>query len=220
MYGTLIRFAAHTGLRAGEIGALRLGRLDLLRGKVGVAESLADVGSHLEFGSTKTYARRHVPLPSFLRDELRQSLALRPCSTDDLVFSAPRGGPLRHGLFYKRSFKPAVAAAGLPEQLRFHDLRHTYARVLHGLYRGPLCGDAKDGVTPRSRLPTTPTAACSPSATPISPTGSRPLPAWRCGLFVDQARAGGRGPIAEIACDLRFWWSPRSDSNRRPAHYE
>ncbi len=116
MYGTLIRFAAHTGLRAGEIGALRLGRLDLLRGKVGVAESLADVGSHLEFGSTKTYARRHVPLPSFLRDELRQSLALRPCSTDDLVFSAPRGGPLRHGLFTSapsswRSPRPAFPSS-------------------------------------------------------------------------------------------------------------
>ena len=33
MYATLIRFAAYTGLRAGEIGALRLGRLDLLRAR-------------------------------------------------------------------------------------------------------------------------------------------------------------------------------------------
>lgn len=91
MYATLIRFAAYTGLRAGEIGALRLGRLDLLRGSVEVAESLADIGGRLEFGPTKTYARRHVPLPPFLRDELGEYLALRRRNTDDLVFSAPRG---------------------------------------------------------------------------------------------------------------------------------
>ncbi len=127
MYATLIRFAAYTGLRAGEIGALRLGRLDMLGGTVEVAESLADLGGHLEFGATKNYARRHVPLPPFLRDELGEYIALRRRNTDDLVFSAPRGGPLRHGLFYRRAFKPAVLAAGLSEGLRFHDLRHTYA---------------------------------------------------------------------------------------------
>lgn len=127
MYGTLIRFAAYTGLRAGEIGALRLRRVDLLRGQVEVAESLADVGGHLQYGPTRTYARRHVPLPPFLRDELGEQLALRRRGPDDLLFSAPRGGPLRHGLFYRRSFKPAAPAAGLPEALRFHDLRYSYA---------------------------------------------------------------------------------------------
>ncbi len=30
-YGLLVRFAALTGLRAGEIGALRVGRVDILR---------------------------------------------------------------------------------------------------------------------------------------------------------------------------------------------
>ena len=78
-------------------------------------------------GATKNYARRHVPLPPFLRDELGEYLALSRRNTDDLVFSAPKGGPLRHGLFHRRAFKPAVLAAGLPEGLRFHDLRHTYA---------------------------------------------------------------------------------------------
>jgi len=37
-YGLLVRFAALSGLRAGEIGAVRVGRLDLLRGRVEVAE--------------------------------------------------------------------------------------------------------------------------------------------------------------------------------------
>lgn len=126
-YGTLIRFAAYTGLRAGEIGAVRVGRLDLLRGSVEVVESLSDVGGRLQFGATKTYARRHVPLPPFLRDELGRYLAGRPADAEALVFTAPKGGPLRHNLFYRNKYKPALPGAGLPDGLRFHDLRHTYA---------------------------------------------------------------------------------------------
>lgn len=126
-YGTLVHFAAYTGLRAGEIGALRAGRIDFLRGRVEVAESLADVGGNLVFGPTKTYARRHAPLAGFLREELAQHLADRPRDPEALVFTAPLGGPLRHNAFYRQRFKPAVKAAGLPEGLRFHDLRHTFA---------------------------------------------------------------------------------------------
>lgn len=126
-YDTLVRFAAYTGLRAGEIGGLRSARLDLGQGVVEVAESLAEVNGTLIFGPTKTYARRHVPLPPFLRDELEIYVGGRPVVPDDLVFTAKQGGPLRHNLFSRRVFKPAVRAAGLPEAFRFHDLRHTYA---------------------------------------------------------------------------------------------
>lgn len=126
-YDTLIRFAAYTGLRAGEIGGLRAARLDLGQGVVEVAESLADVNGTLIFGPTKTYARRHVPLPPFLRDELEIYVRGRSLDPEALVFTAKKGGALRHNLFSRRVFKPAVRAAGLPEGFRFHDLRHTYA---------------------------------------------------------------------------------------------
>lgn len=126
-FGTLVRFAAYTGLRAGEIGALKVRRLDLLRGNVEVVESVAEVNGHLITGPTKTFANRRVPLPPFLRDELAAYLVGRPTGPEDHVFTAPTGGPLRHNLFSRRHFKPAVRAAGLPADLRFHDLRHTYA---------------------------------------------------------------------------------------------
>lgn len=126
-YGTLVRFAAYSGLRAGEIGALRIRRLDLVRGSVEVAESLADIRGQMVFGSTKTYARRHVPLPKFLRDEMEEFVRGRRSDLDGLVFTNMGGGPLRHNWFSKARFKPAIAAAGLPSDLRFHDLRHTYA---------------------------------------------------------------------------------------------
>jgi integrase len=50
-------------------------------------------------------------------------------TTRGLVFSSAEGQPLRRN-FYRRHFKPAVRNAGLPEALRFHDLRHTCAAIL------------------------------------------------------------------------------------------
>jgi integrase len=129
-YGLLIRFAAYTGLRAGEIGALRVRRLDFLRSTVEVAESATEVNGELVYGPTKNYHRRSVPLPPFLRDDLAGLLRSRPHDPDSFVFTAPEGGPLRHNNFYRRHFKPAVLRAGLPDDLRFHDLRHSFAGFL------------------------------------------------------------------------------------------
>ncbi|HEV2368326.1 MAG TPA: site-specific integrase [Acidimicrobiales bacterium] len=129
-YRTLVLFAAYTGLRAGEIGAVRMGRLDLLRGGVEVRESLAEVNGKLIFGSTKTYANRTVGLPPFLRDKLAAHVSDREWRAEDLVFTGPSGAPVRHNLFYTRQFKPAVVRAGLPRGFRFHDLRHSCAAIL------------------------------------------------------------------------------------------
>ena len=129
-YGVLVRFAAYTGLRAGEIAALRVKRLDLLRGTVRVVEAASEVGGRLIAGPTKTHAERTVRLPRFLRDELAAYLASPPRDRDAFVFTAPKGGPLRHHNFYQRQFCPALVRACLPAQIRFHDLRHTCASLL------------------------------------------------------------------------------------------
>jgi integrase len=129
-FRVLVLFAAYTGLRAGEIGALRVGRLDLSRGTALVRESLADVKGKLVFGPTKTYAHRSARLPRFLCDELAGHLAGRQHDPTDLVFTTTTGRPIRHNLFYARHFKPAVLRAALPPALRFHDLRHTSAALL------------------------------------------------------------------------------------------
>jgi integrase len=129
-YDMVVTFAAYTGLRAGEIGALRVRRLDLLRGTVDVAEALKDHHGRMVMGPTKSKQRRTVPLPRFLCEEMASYLADRPHGPDDLVFTAPDGGLLNHNNFYKRRFRPAVARAGLPDALRFHDLRHTYVAIL------------------------------------------------------------------------------------------
>lgn len=128
--GLLVRLAAYTGLRAGELGALRVGRVDTLHRRLTVAESLADVGGHLSFGPTKNSRERVVGVPAFLIEPLRDHLATRPADPGALVFVGPEGGPMRHANIYRRHFRPAVARAGIPAATRFHDLRHTCAALL------------------------------------------------------------------------------------------
>jgi integrase len=129
-YPTLVRFAAYTGLRPCELVALRVGRLDLLRGTVRVAEAAPEVAGRLEWGGVKTHEARTVRLPRFICDELGAYLAGRPHGRDDLVFTAPLGEPLRESKFVPGYFKPAARAAGLPATLRFYDLRHTAASLM------------------------------------------------------------------------------------------
>jgi len=130
-YDLLVYLLAYGGLRWGEAAALRRGRCHLLRSRIEVAESLAEVGGRLHFGPTKTYQRRTVVLPGFLRDRLAAHLARRvPPGPEALVFTAPDGGPLRHANFRKRTWLPALEAAALPPNVRIHDLRHTCAALL------------------------------------------------------------------------------------------
>ena len=90
-YELLVRFAAYTGLRAGELVALRVRHLNLLRRRCEVGESATEVDGRLVWEPTKTYARRTVPLPGFLCEQLAAYLAERPHGPDDLVFSGPAG---------------------------------------------------------------------------------------------------------------------------------
>jgi len=129
-YATLIRFAAYSGLRPSELTALRVGRLDLLRGSARVVEATPEIDGRLHWGGVKTHESRTVRLPRSISEELAADLAGRPRDPEALVFTAPLGGPLRPHTWVKSFFKPAVRAVGLPEGLRLYDLRHTCASLL------------------------------------------------------------------------------------------
>jgi integrase len=132
-YSLLVRVAAWSGLRAGEIGALRVGRIDLPSGRLEVAESVSEIHGELVYGSPKTYSRRRVALPGPLFEELLRHLdTIDDGDPDRLVFGSPSGGPLRHNNFLRRHYKPAVARAGIDPRTRFHDLRHTAAALMIG----------------------------------------------------------------------------------------
>jgi integrase len=124
-YRAFVPLGAYGGLRSGELFALRRGRLDLVRGRVDVAETAVEIAGHFHFGPPKTRAgRRSVPLPPFVVDELAQHVA--DTAVDELVFPAPEGGPVRASLFRRRTWEPAVNKAELAP-LRPPDLRHTVA---------------------------------------------------------------------------------------------
>jgi integrase len=145
-YSTLVLFAAYSGLRAGEIGALRVRDVDLLHRCVTVRASLSDVNGKQEEGTPKNGKVRKVAIPRQVVDLLTEHLAGK--KLDDLAFPGPSGGYLRHGNFYGRVYRPAVVRlverGELPEvekkgkgtlpqdkaDLRFHDLRHTCASLL------------------------------------------------------------------------------------------
>ncbi|MBV8162447.1 MAG: site-specific integrase [Acidimicrobiia bacterium] len=132
-FGLLVEFAAFTGLRAGEIAALRVGSVDLRDGAVSVVRSGSTVRGQWIEGEPKTKAGRRIVLVNrALLERIRDHVEHRLLDRDGYVFAGPNGGPLKYGSFYSLHFKPAVEAV-LPERLhglRFHDLRHTYASLL------------------------------------------------------------------------------------------
>ena len=64
----MVRFLAYTGLRWGEMSALRVGAIDMLRRRVHVHQAVAEVRGKLVFSTPKSYERRSVPFPAFLAD--------------------------------------------------------------------------------------------------------------------------------------------------------
>ncbi|MBA2528502.1 MAG: site-specific integrase [Euzebyales bacterium] len=122
-----MRFTAYTGLRWGEVAALRVGDVDLLRGAVTVARSLERGGT---LKDTKTHGRRIVHLEQALRNELAVHIQTELLLPADHVWTAAQGGPLSYTNFRRRVWQPAVMAAGIDASLRFHDLSHTCASWL------------------------------------------------------------------------------------------
>ncbi len=136
-YEPLVYVLAYGGLRWGEAAALRRGRCDLLRSRIEVRESVAEVSGSLHLGATKTYRSRVIVIPTFLRDMLSDYFEATGGGVDDFVFRSPEGEPIRNSNFRHRTWRRALAAAKLPADLRIHDLRHTCAALLISQGEGP-----------------------------------------------------------------------------------
>lgn len=125
-YQLLVRVLAYTGLRFGEAAALRVRRVDLLRRRIEIAESVSEVNGEAVFGSPKTHQRRSVPLPRSLVEPMAAHIAGK--GPDHLVFTSPEGRLLRNQNFRRRTFTKAAESIGVP-RLTPHDLRHTAASL-------------------------------------------------------------------------------------------
>lgn len=131
-YRVMILVLAYSGLRWGEAIALRRCSCELLRRRLHVTESIAEIGSDLIWGTPKTHRVRTVSLPPFVCEELAAHLAeVVDSDPDALVFATPTGRVWRKSDFRRRIWKPAVeAATGVPSDLTPHELRHTAASLL------------------------------------------------------------------------------------------
>ncbi len=130
--------AVTTGLRRGEILALRWEDLDLELGQVVVCRSLEQTKNGLRFKSPKTErGRRMVTLPGITLAELKSHkatqaqdrLALGPAYEDHgLVCPRIDGSPWPPDAF-STAFADLIRKSDLPH-VRFHDLRHSHATQL------------------------------------------------------------------------------------------
>ena len=136
----VILLAVATGLRRGELLALRWSDLDLESGLLSVNRAIEETGAGIGFKAPKTArSRRTLPLPQIAVEALRlhrcaqaeRRLTLGPAYFDaDLVFATPEGKPWFPSNF-DRAWRTFKRAHGFT--FRFHDLRHTHASLLLAL---------------------------------------------------------------------------------------
>ncbi|MGI8406958.1 MAG: tyrosine-type recombinase/integrase [Actinomycetota bacterium] len=129
-FRALVLLAAYGGLRFGELAGLRRARVDLLRGRVHVRETLVEVNGQLSLGEPKTTrSRRDVPLPRTIMREIEVHLQrFTETENNAPVFTGPKGALLCRAGFRRCWWLPATSAAGL-DGLRFHDLRHSFVSI-------------------------------------------------------------------------------------------
>ena len=141
----VIYCALNTGLRQAELLGLRWRDIDLERKSISVCRALYKRQGKCEFREPKTkHSKRSIPmtqnLAAYLREYRggRESLSLhlgRLVKLDDLVFSNAEGEALDPSVL-SHTFQRIVKKAGL-ENVRFHDLRHTFASLMLSHHAAP-----------------------------------------------------------------------------------
>ena len=127
-YRALVLTAGLTGLRQGELFALRWSDVDLAEGVVTVRRKRLRLasGEVIEDDPKSRAGLRKVTMPGMLVAELDRHLRVYGggAGRDGYVFTSAAGEPIERSNFRQRVWMPATRSVGL-DGLRFHDLRHT-----------------------------------------------------------------------------------------------
>ena len=161
-FEALYVLAISTGMRQGELLALRWRDVDLAGRSLRVTGSIQYVRGHgLSLSSPKTRAsRRQVMLSRIAVDALERRKEAQTQERErsgnkwedsDFVFTTRNGKALYAKNIRRSSFRKVLVAAALP-RIRFHDLRHTAATLLLGQGVHPkivseMLGHASIGIT-------------------------------------------------------------------------
>jgi integrase len=174
--------ASTTGLRQGELYGLKWEDVDLDGGYLSVQRTIIEIDGVVSEGAPKTKkGKRRADLPAIaveaLEDHRRRMLAEGHAGST-YIFCDTTGGPLRRQNVLRRSFRPILKAAELP-QIRFHDLRHTCATWLfsmgiHAKVVQERLGHSKIGITLDTYSHVLPTMQGEAAAAFDSAIGPRP----------------------------------------------
>jgi integrase len=134
----MVETAINTGLRWGELIALKPRHLDLFKRTLTVEETVVEVSiKNSPTGArmlTKPYPKdneaRTMGLPADLVGQLTAWIGSRRLGPDDLLFATREGTPMSRNTFRTRIWLPAVKASGVGFDVRVHDLRHAHASWL------------------------------------------------------------------------------------------
>jgi integrase len=124
---TLVTLAVLTGLRIGELLALRWKHVDFLRGAIQVRETFSEG----RFGSPKTKSsRRDVPMSQPVKEALLAQRRDRAVTDPtELIFQSRAGTPVNPKNLLRRELQPACRKLQLPV-ISWHSFRHTHATLL------------------------------------------------------------------------------------------
>lgn len=128
---TFYLMAVTTGMRQGELLGLKWKDVDLGERVVRVRRSLSITTEGVSFVPPKSAkGKRSIGLTNSTAKALEAHKAIEEePGGEALVFGSKNGTPWAPQNMVRRSFKPLLKRAGLPE-IRFHDLRHTCATLL------------------------------------------------------------------------------------------
>lgn len=134
-YRLMVQTAIETGLRWGELIALRPRHLGLLHGALTVEETIVEVplraAPNRQRMITKAYPKDNEPRTIGLRPELLTThIRERGIGSNDLLFATRDRTPISRNTFRTRAWTPAVITSGIDFNVRIHDLRHAHASWL------------------------------------------------------------------------------------------
>lgn len=126
----LFVLAIASGMRQGELFGLQPDDVDLTEGIITVRHSLEEIKGQLRLKAPKSKSgRRQIAIPPIAVKALQSYLDLHAIP-GEAFFTDTQGKFLRKSNFERRVWKPIRKAAGIPESVTFHDLRHTSASML------------------------------------------------------------------------------------------